>query len=79
MNKFYTIDYLVKNKINVFNNTFHFPLESQILKDLVEAYIIGMETPHINNVTCARKEILAYREDIDITKDDLKIILNKLV
>ena len=79
MNKLYTIYYLVENEINAFNNTLHFASESQMLKDLINAYKIKIESSHMNHVTCARKEILAYREDIDITKADLKIVLEKLV
>ena len=48
-----------------------------MLKDLVKAYDIKMGSSHMNHVTCTRKEVLAYQEDINIAKDDLKIILDK--
>lgn len=79
MEKYYLIDYLEENDINVSNNTLHYATESQMVKDLFDAYNIETESSYLNHVTCTRKEILAYREDLDITKEDLKIIFDELV
>ena len=32
----------------------------------------------MNHVTCTRKQILDYQLNIDVTKDDLKFILDQL-
>ena len=79
MQEYYSIDYLEENDINVSNNTLHYATESNMLNDLFDAYGIETESSYLNHVTCTRKEILAYREDLEITQSDLKIILDELV
>ena len=79
MEEYYSIDYLEENDINVSNNTLHYATESNMLNDLFDAYGIETESSYLNHVTCTRKEILAYREDLEITQSDLKIILDELV
>ena len=78
MDKYYIIDYLEEKDINISNNTLHYAAESQMVKDLFDAYNIETESSYLNHVTRIRKEILAYRGDLDLTKD-LKIIFDELV
>ena len=75
---FFTIDYLVENTIDVTNNTLHYDSERRMPKDLVKTYSVKMKSSHMNHVTCTRKQIMDYQLNIDITKDDLKTILNQL-
>ena len=75
MEKFYIINYLEEKGIHVFNNTLHFATESQMLKDMFKAYNIKMESSYMKHFTCTTKQILDYHEDLNITKEDLKLSL----
>ena len=57
-NKDFYISYLVNDDINWFNNTLHYATENNLFKDLVKIHKIELETDHISNVRCTKKEIL---------------------
>ena len=77
-NKDFYISYLDDEGIDWFNNTLHYTTEKNLFKDLVKIHKIELETDHISNVRCTKKEILDYDTNLSITRDDLKKELDNL-
>ena len=79
MIEYYSIDYLPEERVNFRNNTLHAVTDSNLFKKLAELHKIELEVDHARNVTCKRNQILDYRTNLEITKDDLSAELDQII
>ena len=72
------IEYLSQKDINFTNNTLHAATDSRLFKKLVQLHKIELEVDHARKFTCKRNQILNYKTNLEITRDELSNELDKI-